>query len=74
MPVADKVSDPEKYIWDFLIGKIGNAAGGAEGANKVRQASDAVLLWYERPADQSEAVQAKRAGYGEKYLKKDGEG
>lgn len=44
-----------------------------KGANKVRQASDAVLLWYERPADQSEAVQAKRAGYG-KYLKKDGEG
>jgi len=45
-----------------------------KGANKVRQASDAVLLWYERPANQSEAVQAKRAGYGEKYLKKDGEG
>lgn len=29
VPVADKVSDPEKYIWDFLIGKIGNAAGVA---------------------------------------------
>ena len=36
--------------------------------------SDAVLLWYERPADQSEAVQVKRAGYGEKYLKKYGGG
>lgn len=175
VPVADKVSDPEKYIWDFLIGKIGNAAGVAglmgnlyaesglksnnlqnsynkrlnisdedytrlvdgdnypdfvkdkagyglaqwtfwsrkkdllefakrqgksigdlqmqldflwkemndsypavlvvlKGADNVRQASDAVLLWYERPADQSEAVQVKRAGYGEKYLKKYGGG
>ncbi len=33
-----------------------------------------MLIWYERPADQSEAVQIKRAGYGEKYLKKYGGG
>lgn len=36
----------------------------------VREASDAVLLWYERPTDQSEAVQVKRTGYGEGYYKK----
>ena len=29
-----------------------------------------MLLWYERPADQSDAVQVKRAGYGEGYYKK----
>lgn len=39
-------------------------------AKSVREASDAVLLWYEKPADQSEAVQVKRAGYGEGYYKK----
>ena len=39
-------------------------------AKSVREASDAVLLWYEKPADQSEAVQEKRAGYGEGYYKK----
>ena len=46
-----------------------------QNAENVREASDAVLLWYERPADQSDAVQVKRAGYGEGYLKKyDGRG
>ncbi|MEZ3502481.1 MAG: SPOR domain-containing protein [Lachnospiraceae bacterium] len=39
-------------------------------ATSVRQASDAVLLKYERPANQSETVKQKRAGFGEKYLKK----
>jgi hypothetical protein len=39
-------------------------------AKSVREASDAVLLWYEKPADQSEAVQAKRAGYGQGYYEK----
>ena len=37
-------------------------------AKTVREASDAVLLKFERPADQSEAVQVKRAGYGEEYF------
>lgn len=39
-------------------------------AKSVREASDAVLMWYEKPADQSEAVQAKRAGYGQGYYEK----
>lgn len=33
----------------------------------VREASDAMLLKFERPADQSESVQQKRADYGQKY-------
>lgn len=36
----------------------------------VREASDAVLLKFERPADQSESVQVKRAGYGQEYFDK----
>ncbi len=36
-------------------------------ATTVREASDAVLLKFERPADQSEAARAKRAAYGQAY-------
>lgn len=36
-------------------------------AKSVREASDAVLLKFERPADQSKAVQIARANYGQKY-------
>lgn len=39
-------------------------------ATSVREASDAVLLKYERPANQSESVQVKRAGYGQQYYDK----
>lgn len=39
-------------------------------ATSVRQASDAVLLKFERPADQSVAVQNKRAGFGQTYYNK----
>ena len=41
-----------------------------KSATSVRQASDAVLLKFERPADQSAAVQAKRASYGQTYYDK----
>ena len=33
----------------------------------VRQASDAVLLQFERPADQSETAKKRRASFGQKY-------
>ena len=39
-------------------------------AKTVREASDAMLLKFERPADQSEAVQKARASYGQKYFDK----
>ncbi len=45
-----------------------------KGARTVREASDAFLLQFERPADQSEAAKAKRAGYGEKYVANQGGG
>lgn len=41
-----------------------------KSAKNVREASDAVLTKYERPADQSENVKIKRAGYGQTYLNK----
>ena len=36
----------------------------------IAKASDAVLLKFERPANQSEEVQEKRASYGMKYYEK----
>ena len=39
-------------------------------ATSVRAASDKVLTDFERPADQSEAVKIKRAGYGQTYYDK----
>ena len=41
-----------------------------KSTSSVREASDAVLTKYERPADQSESVQVKRAGYGQNYYDK----
>ena len=38
-----------------------------KSAKTVREASDVVLLQFERPADQSTNVQIKRATYGQKY-------
>lgn len=39
-------------------------------ASTVMEASNAVLTKFERPADQSAAVQSKRAGYGQKFYNK----
>lgn len=39
-------------------------------ATTVKTASDSVLLNYERPADQSDAVKTKRASYGQTYYNK----
>lgn len=41
-----------------------------QSATSVFEASNAVLLQYERPANQSEAVQNKRASYGQTYYDK----
>ena len=41
-----------------------------QSASSVREASDAVLTGYERPKDQSEAVKAKRASFGQVYFDK----
>lgn len=48
-----------KAVWNELM-----------NATSIRAASDAMLLKFERPADQSEAVQIKRAEYGQGYYDK----
>lgn len=46
-------------VWDKLL-----------ATSSVREASDCVLLQFERPADQSEANCARRAGYAQEYYDK----
>ena len=57
------------HLWRELQG-YKSVMTALKTAGSVRAASDAVLLGYEKPADQSEAVKKKRAGYGEAYYKK----
>ena len=57
------------FLWDELQG-YKTVINTLKNAGSVRAASDAVLLGFEKPADQSEAVQKKRAEYGEAYYKK----
>lgn len=57
----------------FLVKELGSYAGTfsvLKSAKSVREASDKVLTDFERPADQSEAVKVKRAGYGQTYFDK----
>jgi hypothetical protein len=55
--LAHQLSNNYKAVWTTL-----------KTAKSVREASDAVLLKFERPADQSTTVQEKRASYGQKYF------
>lgn len=41
-----------------------------KSATSIREASDAFMCQFERPADQSEAAKARRASYGQKYYDK----
>ena len=56
---------------DFLMKELTEGYKGVletlKAATNVREASDCVLTQFERPKDQSETVQVKRAGYGQKY-------
>ena len=49
--------DFKKAVWDVCA-----------DASSVREASDAMLLKFERPADQSEKVQELRASYGQTFF------
>ena len=57
------------HLWRELQG-YKSVIATLKAATSVRAASDAMLLGYEKPADQSEAMQKKRAEYGEVYYKK----
>ena len=57
--LAYELSTQFKSVWSVLC-----------TTNSVKEASNAVLLQFERPADQSVSVQDKRAGYGQEYYNK----
>jgi len=57
------------FLWKELQGYT-SVLNTLKNATTVKTASDAVLTGYERPADQGEAVQVKRAGYGQGYFDK----
>ena len=56
------------FLLQELAGSFKATLSTLKSAQDVRTASDAVLLQFERPADQSEAARARRAGYGQTYF------
>lgn len=67
--VCKSIGDEDMQV-DFLINEIKGYKttwDALVNAKSVKDASDAVLTQYERPADQSDAVKNKRAEYGKKY-------
>lgn len=67
------IGDPFMQLCFFdkeLKGSYKTVYNALMKASTVREASDVILLQYEKPANQSEAVQIKRASYGEAFYKK----
>lgn len=67
------IGDLEMQL-DFLFKELSESyktvLNTLKTARDVKTASNSVLLNFERPADQSAAVQNKRAGYGQNYYMK----
>lgn len=57
------------FMWEEMQG-YKSMVQQLAAATSVLAASNAVLLEYEKPADQSETVQKKRAAYGQTYYNK----
>ena len=55
------------FLWKELREDFSGLLSALSIAASVREASNAVLFQFERPADMSEAVQNKRAGFGQVY-------
>lgn len=58
------------FLWEELSSRYKSVVNTLKTAKTVLEASNAVLFHYEAPADQSEKVQAQRAGFGQKYYDK----
>jgi N-acetylmuramoyl-L-alanine amidase CwlA len=58
-----------EFLWTELQGYKTSMAT-LKSATSVKQASDVILTDFERPADQSDTVRAKRAAYGQGYYDK----
>lgn len=70
--INHSIGSPKMQV-EFLIKELKGYTvvyNTLKNAKSVREASDIVLLQYERPADQSETVQIKRAKYGEEFYNK----
>jgi len=57
------------YLW-FELQSYKTVINTLYSAKTVKEASDVVLLRYEKPANQSDKVKEKRAGFGQKYYDK----
>lgn len=55
------------FLWKELTENYKGVLSGLRAARSVREASDIVLTQFEKPADQSESVRAKRASYGQVF-------
>ena len=58
------------FLWKELSEGYKGVLNILKSAKTVLEASNAVLLQYERPANQGTSVQQKRAGYGQVYYDK----
>lgn len=58
------------FLAKEMAASYGSVLAALKGAASVRAASDVVLLQFEKPADQSEAIKIKRASYGQGYYDK----
>lgn len=58
------------FLWYELSKNYKSTLEVLKNATSVREASDVVLHKYEAPADQSETVEDRRAGYGQGYYDK----
>lgn len=58
------------FLWKELSEGYSSLVKLLKTSTSIRTASDAVLTQFERPANQSESVKAKRASYGQTYFNK----
>ena len=58
------------FFFIELVGSYASVYKKLQIVTSVREASDLILLNYEKPKDMSEKVQIKRAEYGQKYFDK----
>lgn len=58
------------FLWKELFESYASVLQTLKTASSILEASNSVLLKFERPADQSESVQAKRASFGQVYYDK----
>lgn len=58
------------FLWYELEKNFKSLVKSLKAATSVREASDLMLHKFEQPADQSEAVEIKRAEYSQKYYDK----